>query len=121
MLREPTGRGPAIVSARQILTITEVETQSDASGIRTFHGRSIRPAGWYIPVSSEEGDYYVLEGRVLRDLKHRQRLPAETPRNSRFGLSGRCGAVVRAIRSRVQSADWFGRVRDLDPYPVVTR
>ncbi len=66
-----------IVEARQIQTITRVETESDARGNRTFSGAPIREVESYIQVHPEEGDYYVLEGRVLRDLKYRQVLPGK--------------------------------------------
>ncbi len=66
-----------IVEARQIRTITRVETDSDARGNRTFSGAPIGEVESYIQVHPEEGDYYVLEGRVLRDLKYRQVLPVK--------------------------------------------
>lgn len=67
-----------IVDARRIDTVTRVETTSDARGRPVFTGGPIGEVDSYIQVRPEGGDYYVLAGRVLRDLKGRQVLPANT-------------------------------------------
>ena len=66
-----------IVEARQIESVTRVETRSDLSGHREFFGVPVGDVDGYIQVHPQEGDYYVLEGRVLRALKDRQILPLE--------------------------------------------
>jgi hypothetical protein len=66
-----------IVNARQIETVTRVETGSDSPGGRMFTGLPVGEVGSFIQVHPQEGDYYVLEGRILRELTDRQALPAE--------------------------------------------
>ena len=50
---------------------------SDSRGGRTFTSMPIGAVDSFIQVHPQEGDYYVLEGRILRALKDRQALPAE--------------------------------------------
>jgi hypothetical protein len=66
-----------IVNAHQIETISRVETGSDSRGGRTFTSMPVGEVDSFIQVHPQEGDYYVLEGRILRALKDRQALPAE--------------------------------------------
>jgi hypothetical protein len=66
-----------IALARQIESVTRVETRSDLSGHREFFGVPVVDVDGFIQVHPQEGDYYVLEGRVLRALKDRQILPPE--------------------------------------------
>ena len=67
-----------IVSAR-FETATRVETAVDSLGRLQLVGGPLGDVQKYISVHPQEGDYYVLEGRVLRDLKARRALPAEIP------------------------------------------
>ena len=66
-----------IAEARQVETVTRVETLSSPSGITTFSGVPVEEVDRFIQGSPQEGDYYVLEGRVIRALKNRQALPDE--------------------------------------------
>jgi hypothetical protein len=66
-----------IVEARQIEAVSRVETKADARGKRTFSGAPFGKVDDYIQVHPQEDDHYVLEGRVLRELKYRQVLSAE--------------------------------------------
>jgi hypothetical protein len=58
----------------------------------------------FIQVHPQEGDYYVLEGRVLRALKDRQALPAEAR-----------GMPAGRMRGLYQVLDETGRLEDGEP------
>ncbi len=66
-----------IVEAGQVETISRVKTVLDFEGRRIFSGSAIEDADGYIQEDGQEGDYYVLEGRILRALKDRQAPPAK--------------------------------------------
>ena len=65
-----------IINSRQIETVTQVESQPDSRGRTTFSGAAIGDVGDYTQMSPQEGDYYLLEGRVLRALQSRRALEA---------------------------------------------
>jgi hypothetical protein len=67
-----------IVDVRQVETVTRVETSSDPRGNSIFSGVPVEEVDRFIQ-DGPEGDYYVLEGRVLRALKDRHVLQAELP------------------------------------------
>jgi hypothetical protein len=67
-----------IVEVRQVETLTRVDTRSDRSGNSIFSGVPVEEVDRFIQ-DGPEGDYYVLEGRALRDLKSRRALPARSP------------------------------------------
>jgi hypothetical protein len=76
-----------IVEARQVETVTHVETKRDLSDNIAFSGVPVADVGPLIQ-DGPEGDYYVLEGRVLRALKNRHALPAEPRAMSAERLRG---------------------------------
>ena len=84
-----------IVEARQIETLTRVDTRSDSRGGRTIWGLPIGEVDSYIQEHPQEGDYYVLEGRVLRALRDRQALPPE----GRIMAAGRLAALYPALEA----------------------
>ena len=84
-----------IVEARRIETLTRVETRTDSRGGRTIWGLPIGEVDTYIQEHPQEGDYYVLEGRVLRALRDRQALPPE----GRIMPADRLGALYRALEA----------------------
>jgi hypothetical protein len=66
-----------IVEASRIESVTRVATVPDSLGNRSFSGAPVRDVGPFIQVHPQAGDYYVLEGRILRALTERQSLPSE--------------------------------------------
>ena len=99
---------PRIVQARRIESVTEVETRSDSSGNVTIWGLPIKDVDSYIPVNSQEGDYYVLDGRVLRALKDRQALPAQPRQIS----SARLSSLYKTIENTGRFEDGENGYRD---------
>jgi hypothetical protein len=95
---------PRIVEARQIETVTQVETISDPSGSRAFAGGPVGEVDSFIQVHPQEGDYYVLEGRVLRALKDRQALPSEAR-----------GMPASRLQSLYKVVDETGRIEEGEP------
>lgn len=66
-----------IVEAGRIESVTLVATVPDSLGNPTFSGAPVADVGPFIQVHPQEGDYYVLEGRILRALEDRRALPSE--------------------------------------------
>jgi len=64
-----------LIDSRQIESVTRLEPASDSRGRRTFSGSPIADVSYFIQESQLEGDYYVLEGRGLRELMGRHALP----------------------------------------------
>ena len=93
-----------IALARQIESVTCVETRSDLSGHREFFGVPVGDVDGYIQIDPYEGDYYVLEGRVLRALKARQALPTEAQ-----------GMPSGRLRGLYQVLDESGLLEDGEP------
>ena len=96
-----------ITEASQVETMTEVETISDPSGNRAFAGVHVADVDSFIRVNPQEGDYYLLEGRVLLALKDRQTLPSQAR-----------GVPAKRLKSLYQILDETGRLEDGEPgYP----
>ena len=93
-----------IVEARQVETVTRVETISDPTGSRAFSGVPVGEVDSFIQVHPQEGDYYILEGRVLRALKDRQALPAQAR-----------GMPAGRLRGLYQVLDETGRLEEGEP------
>jgi hypothetical protein len=93
-----------IADAPQVETITIVDTRTDVRSNSTFSGQPIQEVGYYIQEHPQEGDYYVLEGRVLRALQHRQTLPADP----HVIPNGRLGSLYQLLEST-------GRLEDGEP------
>ncbi|MDR3622449.1 MAG: hypothetical protein P4L85_24070 [Paludisphaera borealis] len=93
-----------IVNARRIETITDVKTVTDAHGLRAFSGAPAGDLETYLQVHPQEGDYYVLGGRVLRTLKYRDVLPEEVR-----------GIPPSRLESLYQVLDESGRLEDGEP------
>jgi hypothetical protein len=81
-----------------------VETGSDSRGGRTFTSMPVGEVDSFIQVHPQEGDYYVLEGRILRALKDCQALPAE-PRVM----------AARRLEGLYQVLESTGRLEDGEP------
>ena len=84
-----------IVQAVQIESITELETKFNQNGDVKVWGLPTRSLESYIAVHPQEGDYYVLEGRILRALNDRRALPAEPRQIS----SARLTSLYKAIEN----------------------
>ena len=76
-----------IVEARRVETMTRVETVLDSNGRLAFSGVPVGEVDSFIEVHPQEGDYYVLEGRVF-GLERASSPAAHGPRNTRRAIAG---------------------------------
>jgi hypothetical protein len=96
-----------IVEARQVETMTRVDIGLDSSGRLAFSGVPVEEVDSFIEVHPQEGDYFVLEGRVLRALKERRALPARAR-----------GIPAERLRGLYQVLNETGRLEAGEPgYP----